>query len=306
MLIDNDITSKTQTIVNHFNQYFVNIGHTLASKLNDVESDSHKKYLKSPASKLFSFLLVNKDTISKLFDNIPHKNSTGVDDISTFLIKSVKFDLLKAVTTTVNQSLTPGIFLDNLKLEKVIPLFKKGDPTSINNYRPISLLPALSNIFENYNQINNYFTLNNLYYEGQYGFCSKHSTELAALDIIDTITSRMEKGNIPITIYLDLSKAFGTLNHTILLDKLKFYGIQGRSLNLIENFLKNRKQCVEINHIRSAFTNILTGGPQGSILGPLLFIIYMNDIPFASTIFKTIIYADDTTLLANLSDFFFK
>ena len=116
----------------------------------------------------------------------------------------------------------------------------------------------------------------------------------------------MEKGNIPITIYLDLSKAFDTLNHTILLDKLKFYGIQGSSLNLIENYLKNRKQCVEINNIRSAFTNILTGVPQGSILGPLLFIIYMNDIPFASTIFKTIIYADDTTLLANLSEFYFK
>ena len=89
------------------------------------------------------------------------------------------------------------------------------------------------------------------------------------------------------------------------MNKLKFYGIQGRSLNLSENFLKNRKQCVEINNIRSAFTYILTEVPQGSILGPLLFIIYMNDIPFASTIFKTIIYADDTILLANLSDFFF-
>ena len=116
----------------------------------------------------------------------------------------------------------------------------------------------------------------------------------------------MEKGNIPITIYLDLSKAFDTLNHIILLDKFKFYGIQGSSLNLIENYLQNRKQCVEINNIRSAFTNILTGVPQGSILGPLLFIIYMNDIPFAIIIFKTIIYADNTTLLANLGDFFCK
>ena len=103
MVIDNNITSKTQTIVNYINQYFVNIGHTLASKLNDVEPDSHKKYLKSPTSKLFSFQLVNEDAISKFFDNIPRKNSTGVDDISTFLIKSVKVDLIKAVTTIVNQ-----------------------------------------------------------------------------------------------------------------------------------------------------------------------------------------------------------
>ena len=101
MLID--ITSKTQTIVNYFSQYFVNIGHTLASKFNDVEPNSHKKYLKSPTSKLFSFQLVDEDAISNFFDNISHKNSTGVDD---FLIKPVKYDLLKAVTTTVNQSLT--------------------------------------------------------------------------------------------------------------------------------------------------------------------------------------------------------
>ena len=129
---------------------------------------------------------------------------------------------------------------------------------------------------------------------------------MAALDIIDTITSRIKRGNIPINIYLDLSKAFDILNHKILLDKFKFYGIQGCSLNLIENYLKNRKQCVEIYNIRSALTNILNGVPQGSILDPLLFLIYNNDIPFASTIFKTILYADDTTLLANSSDFYFK
>ena len=146
MLIDNNITSMTQTIVNYFNQYFVNILWLQNSTmLNQIHI---KKYFNSPISKLFSFQLVNEDAISKIFDNIPHKNSTGVDDISTFLIKSVKFDLIKAVTTTVNQSLTTGIFPDNLKLEKGIPLFKNGDPTSINNYRPISLLPALSKIFE--------------------------------------------------------------------------------------------------------------------------------------------------------------
>ena len=129
----------------YFNQYFVNIGHTLASKLNDVEPESHKKYLKSPTSKLFSFQVVNEDAIKKN-DKIPHKNSTGVNDISTFLIQFVKFELLKAVTTAVKQSLTTGIISDNLKLSKVLPLFKKGDPTSVNNYRPISLLPALSKL----------------------------------------------------------------------------------------------------------------------------------------------------------------
>ena len=208
------------------------------------------------------------------------------------------------MTTAVKQSLTTGIISDNLKLSKVLPLFKKGDPTSVNNYRPISLLPALSKILERviHNQINNYFTLNNLYYKGQYGFRHKHLTELAALD---TITSIMVKRQ-----YTD-DHISGLMQSIWYIEPYNFR--QTKILRYSRLFiefnrkvLKNWKQSLEINNIRSAFTNILTGVLQGSTLGPRLFIIYMSDIPFASTILKTIIYADDTTLLTNLSDFYFK
>ena len=113
----------------------------------------------------------------------------------------------------------------------------------------------------------------------------------------------MELGHTPITVYLDLSKAFDTLDHSILINKLKYYGIQGCALDLIKKYLSNRQQCVEINNIKSSFMNLSTGVPQGSILGPLLFIIYINDFPKASNIFKPVIYANDATLIANLSDF---
>ena len=220
----------------------------------------------------------------------------------------VKSDLLKTLTTIINQSLHTGIFPDKLKIAKVIPLFKKGDPTLIENYRPISLLPAISKIFERviFNQMNAYFTLNNLFYDKQYGFRKYPSTELAALNVVDTIVNHMDNGNTPFAVYLDLSKAFDTLNHSILLDKLKFYGFRGTSINLIKHYLSNRKQCVEIDRLRSFYINISTGVPQGSILGTLLFIIYMNDLPNASRLFKCIIYADDTTLIANLNDFYAK
>ena len=236
------------------------------------------------------------------------KNSSGVDELSTILIKLVKSDLLKPLTTIINQSLHTGIFPDKLKIAKVIPLFKKGEPTLIENYRPISLLPAISKIFERviFNEMNAYFTLNNLFYDKQYGFRKYHSTELAALNVVDTIVNHMDNGNTPFAVYLDLSKAFDTLNHSILLDKLKFYGFRGTSINLIKHYLSNRKQCVEIDRLRSSYINISTGVPQGSILGPLLFIIYMNDLPNASRLFKCIIYADDTTLIANLNDFYAK
>ena len=130
-----------------------------------------------------------------------------------------------------------------------------------------------------------------------------HSTELAALHLTDNITHRMEQGNIPIAIYLDLSKAFDTINHSILLDKLKYYGLQSKALSLLKKYLSDKRQYVEINNSKSNKQTIALGVPQRSILVPLLFFIYINVLPFASKLFKFIDYTDDTTVIANLSDF---
>ena len=154
--------------------------------------------------------------------------------------------------------------------------------------------------------MNDYFTLNNLFYDKQYGFRKYHLTELAVLNVVDTIVNHMDNGNTPFAVYLGLSKGLDTLNRSILLHKLKFYGFRGTSINLIKHYLSNRKQCVEIDSFRSSYINIATGVLQGSILGPLLFIIYMNDLPNANRLFKCIIYAADTTLIANLNDFYAK
>ena len=183
-----------------------------------------------------------------------NKASYGHDEISNKLINRAGPALIKSLKLMVNQMLFSGIFPDRLKISKVKPLFKAGDPVLISNYRPISLLPSLSKIFEHiiFRQLFDYMTDNNLFAIEQYGFLSDHSTELAALHLIDYLTKQMDVGEIPINKRnIDLSKAFDTLDHTILLAKLRYYGIRGVAHKFMLNYLSHRYQYVEYNGVQS-------------------------------------------------------
>ena len=212
--------------------------------------------------------------------------------------------LVKPLTIIINQMIVTGIFPDQLKISKVIPLYKAKDQTILSSYRPIALLPSISKIFEYVllQQITNYFLDNNMLSPLQYGFRSNHSTELAALNLVDELTYKLDRGIILINIYMDLSKTFDTLIHEILISKLKHYGVMGEAFDLIRSYLYQRQQLVELNGCLSDMRYIETGVPQGSVLGPLLFSIYINDLPSCSDMFKMIMYADDTTLLYDLSN----
>ena len=299
-----NITDKLK-IANQFNVYFTNIGPNLAGKITTPQNKSYKNYLKNKQNLNFKLKNIDKKVVSEIIDNIQPKTSSGNDKMSMKLVKDIKDILLEPLTIIANQILTTGIFPDELKIAKVIPLFKANDNTLFSNYRPISLLPALSKIFEKiiYAQLFEYFQNNGLFYKSQYGFRSGHSTELAALEVIDRVVQSMDKGDIPINIYLDLSKAFDTLDHDILLDKLDHYGVKGTGHKLIKSYLQDRKQYVDIDGTKSDILPITTGVPQGSVLGPLLFIIYMNDIEGVSHLFNAILYADDTTLSSTLTAF---
>ena len=304
-LVNGTCVTNPKEIADKFNQFYVNVGSTLSEAIVQPENKSFKDYLLTPVEHTFHFHMVTDATVSKIIADLKPKSSSGVDSVSNKLLKLIKDSVLPVFTLIINQSLESGIFPDKLKIAKVVPIYKKSNEHLLENYRPISVLPSMSKVLERvmHNQLSHYLTSNNLLYDNQYGFRKSHSTEMAALELINRIISAMDKNELPLNIFLDLSKAFDTIDHKILIYKLKYYGLREKSLNLFENYLKNRKQLVSFQNVDSSFRTITTGVPQGSILGPLLFIIYINDFHFSSSVFHPVVYADDTCLSATLRAF---
>jgi hypothetical protein len=285
-------------IANEFNRYFANVGLNTANNIKYEGEKDYTIFLKNKPNCNLTFQTIDKEVVENVINQLKPKQSTGYDNISANLLKHITNEVSSALALIINQSFITGIFPSKLKIARILPLFKKENEQLLTNYRPISLLPVISKIFERvmFTQLHTYFKTNDLFCKNQYGFLQGLSTELAAMELTDRIIKDMDAGKIPLNIYIDLSKAFDTLDHSILVQKLKFYGVNGSALNLFKSYLKNRKQYVDWDEHNSDFMDISTGVPQGSILGPLLFIIYINDIPNSTEKFHLIMYADDTTM----------
>ena len=308
-LVDNRTITDPKEIANSFNVFFSTIGTNLSSNVNNHNTNlKFNDYLNHPTDHRFKFQQVSTKEVVSIINKLKNKTSSGKDEISNKLLKSIKDVISEPLTVIINQSLLTGIFPEKLKIAKVKPLYKKGDKCCFNNYRPISILPTISKVFERvmYTQLYNYFNVNNLLTEQQYGFRSKHSTGLASIKLVDYIIMEMDDPKTtktPTTVYLDLSKAFDTPNYDIFVSKLEYYGIIGIPLALIKSYLINRFQYVQYENMTSELLEIKTGIPQGSILGPLFFSILINDLVNSSRLFSFLMYADDTTIYFNLEDF---
>ena len=305
MTINGQDCSNKEIIVEEFNTFFATVGEKIEQNIRKHEGSHYRNYLTNDIRCNFAFHLIDNNATMRIIKNTRISTSKGHDGISSELLKLITNDISKCITVIINQSLTSGIFPNSLKIAKVTPIFKKENNKLITNYRPISVLPVISKIFETiiHEQLSEYFISNNLFCPQQYGFRKNSSTELAALELLDRVLDQMDKHKIPINFHIDLSKAFDSLRHDILLDKLTYYGVTHPAKKLIESYLSNRKQFVQVGNIKSTMKQVSTGVPQGSIVGPLLFNICINDIVKASSKFAFILYADDTTLNSTLDLF---
>ena len=209
--------------------------------------------------------------------------------------------LIPILTKLFNKCLLGGIYPDSLKIARVKPIFKGGIKNQIPSYRPISILTQINRIFEKILRDRLYDFVKDKLYQKQFGFRPKNSTEHPVLDMKEIILENCSKKLVSCILFLDLKKAFDTVSHKILLKKLEYYGVKGVALKLFESYLSNRKQLTVIDNCESVLDLIEWGVPQGSVLGPLLFLIFINDIPHASDL-GTWLFADDTSLVASASN----
>ena len=304
--INNILEYDAKKITNKFGEYFSSVGKIFANKVNESTKGPNYYIDKIPLNNNSLFLTpCSEKEISDLIQKLPAKTSSGYDNISNVLLKRIGHCIVSPLTTIFNESLTMGVFPDVMKLADVVPLYKAKEKFLETNYRPISLLTTMSKILEKvvYNRVYTFLNDNNQLYANQYGFRNRHSCDNAVSDVVSHIVKNLEANKTSVALFLDLSKAFDTLDHDLLLHKMERYGLRGVVLDWFRSYLQDRKLRVKCKPTSSGKTetsaefSIEYGAPQGSCLGPLIFLIFCNDLHQNLSYLHCVQFADDTTLL---------
>ena len=279
-----------------FNKFFCSVVPNIQSKIDKF----FNHFLKNPCNQsIFIKPCTNKEIIDKISDLSSNK-AAGPNSIPIKTIRLARDCITNNLPVLFNLSFSSGVFSDKLKIAKVLPAFKKGSKLECSNYRPISLLSNLDKVNEKlmHKRLMEFLNEQKILYCKQYGFRKGFPTAHAIINLIDNIESDIDNKQFVCGFFIDLQKVFDTVDQDILLEKIQHYGIRGIAHQWFKSYLENRKQFVSINSVKSELDSVNYGVPQGSALGPLLFLIYINDLHYAIKASCSLHFADDTFLLS--------
>ena len=306
MKIDNILECNGKKISNAFGKYFSNVEEKFAKRIPNPKKGINE-YLSAIRQNNLSlfFSPCTRTELKKMIGKLPSKNSSGHDNVSNTLLKEISDVIIEPLLIIFNQSLAKGIFPTIMKIADIVPLHKGKERYLETNYRPISLLTTLSKLLEKVvcTRVYNFLDNTGQIVSTQYGFRANHSCDQAISHLVGNIIKNIENKQITIGLFLDLSKAFDTLEHKIVLEKMKRYGIRGTCLSWFESYLTNRQmrvKCTPTSTGKTTLSDLYTvsyGAPQGSCLGPLIFLIFCNDLQLHLQFMACFQFADDTTLL---------
>ena len=298
--VNNVEITEPQLIADEFNNFFTEIGSKISNNIQPTVTEPENYLNVDPNIRQMDLGQTGPVHFCDILKSFESKKSQDLDGISIELLKFISSAISTPLSHIFNLSLSTGIFPSRLKTSRTVPIHKSGCTDLCDNYRPISLLCTLSKILEKIVSIQlvNHLELNKLIYKHQYGFQRQKSTEHHLIHLSNFVTTAINENKYCIGVFLDLKKAFDVCSHSILLKKLKKLGVTGTALEWFKSYLSDRKQCVDINGKISNTKDIPISVLQGSILGPILFLCYINDLP-GSTLLYTLLFADDTACLAS-------